>query len=263
MRGMFGKGLTAFNVLVYAFLLAPLAVVAVSSFGATSYLRFPPQGLTFRWFIEALDSPVYWATFRVSVWVATVSGIAATLIGIAAAYALGRYRPAGRNALSAFFLSPLIMPSLVLGVALLVFSSTVWAPPGIWRLVVGHVVITIPYVVRTTLPVIEQLDPALEEAATDLGAKPWTAVRTVNLPLLLPAIVVSAGLAFLISFDELVLALFLAPPSAPTLPLQIYSNVQFGLDPTVGAVSVLLLVLTGALMLTGQAVMAARRRLIS
>lgn len=263
MRGAFGKSLTAFNVLVYAFLLAPLAVVTVASVGATDYLRFPPQGFTFRWFGEALASPVYWATFQVSIWVATVSGIGATLIGIAVAYALGRYRPPGRNVLGAFFLAPLIMPSLVLGVALLIFSSTVWAPPGIWRLVVGHVVITIPYIVRTILPVIEQLDPALEEAATDLGATPWTAVRTINLPLLFPAIVVSAGLAFLISFDELVLALFLAPPSAPTLPLQIYSNVQFGLDPTVGAVSVLLLLLTGALMLAGQAVMTARHRLTS
>lgn len=263
MRGAFGKTLTAFNVFVYAFLIAPIVVVTVASFGATNYLRFPPQGFTTRWFTDALASPVYLSTFRTSLWVAALSALAATLIGVAAAYALGRYQPAGRNVLAAFFLAPLILPSLVLGVALLVFSSTVWAPAGLWRLIVAHVVITIPYVVRTLLPVIEQLDASLEEAARDLGAARWTAVRTVNLPLLLPAIIVSGGLAFLISFDELVLALFLAPPSAPTLPLQIYSNVQFGLDPTVGAVSTLLLALTGMLMLAGQALVTVRTRLLT
>lgn len=259
MRGPFSRGLTAFNVAVYAFLLAPIVVIIVASFGATSYLRFPPQGFTIDWFAAALTSPAYWTTFRTSIWVATISAAVATVVGGAAAYGLGRYRPPGRNGLAAFFLLPLILPSLVLGVALLIFSSAVWGPPGIWRLVVAHILVTIPYIVRTTLPVIEQLDPALEEAARDLGASPLTAVVTVNLRLLAPAVAVSAGLAFLISFDELVLALFLAPPNAPTLPLTIYSRVQFGLDPTVGAVSTLLLAATATAMLAGQSLLRTRR----
>lgn len=259
-RRRFTAALSIFNTVVFIFLLAPIVVVVASSFGTTDFLAFPPRGWTLQWYREALADPKYWQTFYVSVWLATVSGIGAVALGASAAYALGRYRPPGRNALATFFLSPLVLPSLVLGVALLIFSAQVWAPPGIWRLVVAHLVITIPYVVRTLLPVVEQLDPALEEAARDLGASRWTATRTINLRLLAPAIVVSALLAFLVSFDELVLALFLAPPDTPTLPLQIYSNVQFGLDPTVGAVSTLLLVLTAALMLAGQLLLGARRR---
>ena len=259
-RRALSTGLTVFNTAVFAFLLAPIVVVVISSFGETDYLAFPPQGWTLKWYRQALTDPAYWDSFRVSIWLGAVSAVGAVAMGATAAYALGRYRPRGRDALATFFLSPLVLPGLVLGVALLVFSSRFWAPPGIWRLAVAHVVVTVPYVVRTLLPVVEQLDPALEEAARDLGATRWTAVWTVNLRLLAPAVVVSAMLAFLVSFDELVLALFLAPPGLPTLPLQIYSNVQFGLDPTVGAVSTLLLVLTAVLMVAGQAVLGARRR---
>lgn len=240
------------NTAIYAFLLAPLVIVAIASFGATNYLRFPPQGWTTEWFTQALSDPVYWSTFYTSLWVGVVSATAATLIGLLVAYALGRYRPRGSGLLGAFFLAPLIMPTLVFGVALLIFSATVWGPPGIWRLVAGHLVLTIPYVVRTSLPVIEQLDLSLDEAAADLGASRLATVRTITMPILAPTVLVSFGLAFLISFDELVLALFLAPPSAPTLPMQIYSNVQFGLDPTVGAVSTMLLALTAAFMILGQ-----------
>ncbi len=244
------------NTAIYVFLLAPLVIVAIASFGATSYLRFPPQGFTFEWFGRALSDGVYWSTFYTSLWVGVVSALAATVIGLLAAYALGRYRLRGSGLIGAFFLSPLIMPTLVFGVALLIFFATVWGPPGIWRLVAGHLVITIPYVIRTALPVIEQLDASLNEAAADLGASALTTARTITVPILAPTVLVSFGLAFLISFDELVLALFLAPPSAPTLPMQIYSNVQFGLDPTVGAVSTMLLVLTAVFMVVGQLITA-------
>jgi putative spermidine/putrescine transport system permease protein len=259
-RRRFTTLLSAFNTGVFVFLLAPIVVVVVSSFGTTDFLAFPPRGWTLQWYQQALADPKYWETSYVSIWLATVSAVGAVVLGASAAYSLGRYRPPGRAALATFFLSPLVLPSLVLGVALLIFSTQVWSPPGIWRLVVAHVVVTIPYVVRTLLPVVEQLNPALEEAARDLGASAWTATRTINLRLLAPAIVVSTLLAFLVSFDELVLALFLAPPDTPTLPLQIYSNVQFGLDPTVGAVSTLLLTLTAALMLAGQLLPRIRRQ---
>lgn len=259
LRGRFRLGLGVFNAGVYLFLLAPIVVVVASSFGATDYLAFPPRGFSLRWYSEAITDLAYRQTFYNSMWLGLVSAATAVVVGGAAALALGRGNPRGRNLLATFFMSPLVLPTLVFAVALLVFSSQVWGLPGIWRLVVAHVVITIPYVLRTLLPVLEQLDAAVEDAASDLGASRLTVWRTVTLPIVAPAAVASALLAFMISFDEAVLALFLAPPDARTLPIQIYDDVQYGLDPAVAAVSTLLLVLTAVLMAAGQAAVGLRR----
>jgi putative spermidine/putrescine transport system permease protein len=254
-----GRGLTCFNAMVYLFLLAPIAVVVVSSFGATSYLAFPPRGLTLKWYRQAFADPVYWDTFHTSVWLGVVAATCAVVVGGLAALAIGRYRVRGGRTLATAFMSPLVLPTLVLGLAVLVFTSQAWGPPGIWRLVAAHVVITVPYALRTLLPVIEQLDVTLEEAAGDLGASRAVIFATVTIPVLAPAVAVSFLLAFMISFDELVTALFLAPPNAPTLPMQIYANVQYGLDPTVGAVSAALLAMTAVLLVAGQALTGVRR----
>jgi putative spermidine/putrescine transport system permease protein len=183
----------------------------------------------------------------------------ATTIGVAAALALVRRRLPGAALLEAMFLSPLMLPSLVLAVALTMFFSRLGVPGGMPRLVAAHVVICTPYVLRVTLPVLRRFDRALEEAALNLGATPFTAFRRVTLPVVRPGIVAGAVLAFITSFDEVVLALFLADPRRPTLPVTIYSSVQLGFEPSVAAVSALLVLLAALFMALYQLALGHRR----
>lgn len=252
-RGSAGAVLLFLNSLILLFIISPLLVVFISSFGETMYLRFPPQGFTLKWYVEALEDPAYWYAFQTSLYVGAIAALVATVVGTSAAWALSRHAMRLRSGMESAFLLPLTMPHLILGIAILTLTQPLGFGGSIWRLVASHIVITIPYVLRVMMPVIAGLRQEVEEAAADLGATPGVAFLTVTLPLLLPPVLVSAALAFMVSFDELVLSLFLAPPAERTLPMQIFSNVEFGLDPTVGAVSTLLLAATFIVMLLGNA----------
>lgn len=246
-------------VLAYLFLLAPIIVIAVASFGSTEFLSFPPQGFSLQWYREALERPDFRQGFRVSLIVAVATAVLSTVIGSLAALALVRYRFWGRDLLSALFLSPLILPTLVLALALLLFFSSTGIEPSLVRLIAAHLVICVPYVLRTLIPVLQRFDRTVEEAAKNLGAGPLTTFFLVTLPLIRPGLITGAFFAFIISFDEVVLALFLAPPRQPTLPLQIYSAVQFDLDPAVAAISSLLIVLTLVLVIISETLLNVRR----
>ena len=258
-RGGFGKGLVVFNVAVYVFLLAPIIVIVVSSIGSTGFLRFPPEGFTFRWYGQALFDPKYAQSLYVSVWVGAVTALMATLVGGSAAVALTRGRLSGKSAVSSLLMSPLVLPTLVLGVAMLLLVSKLRINGTIWPLVAAHLVITIPYVLRTLVPILEHLDPALEEASADLGASRMSTFWHVTVPQVRTGVAAGALLAFVISFDEVVLALFLTPPGTQTLPMTIYSVVQFALDPTVAAVASLLLVFTAIVMVTASKLIGLKR----
>jgi putative spermidine/putrescine transport system permease protein len=160
--------------------------------------------------------------------------------------------------LTALFLSPLMLPTLALAVGILLVSSQFGIQATTGRLIAAHLVVTVPYVLRTVIPVLQRMDRALEEAAQDLGATPVQAFLLVTLPVVRSGVIAGALFAFMISFDELVLALFLANPRTPTLPIKIYSAVQLGLDPTVAAIATLLIALSSVIVLVGQAVFGPR-----
>ena len=239
--------LGAWSAGVYAFVLAPLVVILLASLTAADYTTFPPQGLSLRWYAEIARHPEFVDSLWVSLAVAAVSASAATALGTLAALGLARYRFRGRDALGAFFLAPLMLPAVILGVALL----QLYARAGIARtplaLVFGHLVITVPYVIRLVSAAIAGLDPTLERAAQGLGATPWRAFRLVTLPLVAPGVVAGAAFAAIVSFDDVSVALFLASPRATTLPVRIFSYIEQTFDPLVTAVcSVLILVTLGA-----------------
>lgn len=236
-----------------AYVVGPLLVVVASAFGDTNFLAFPPRGLTFRHFADALAEPRYSRAFLTSLIVAASAAVLATVIGLSAAVGLTRHKVPGAPAIEAALLSPLVLPALTLAVALTVLFSRLGVPPGNMRLVAAHLALCIPYVVRVAIPVLRQLDPAQEEAARNLGASPLAAFLLVTLPSIRPGAFAAATFAFIASFDELELALFLADPREPTLPVTIYSAIQLGVDPTVAAVSALLVLLAGAGMMAYQA----------
>jgi putative spermidine/putrescine transport system permease protein len=248
-RSPLGLVLLVLCTIAFAYVLLPILVIVIAPLGATGYLAFPPQGLTLKWYQAALNDQRYLTAVMVSLRIAVASALIACVIGIASAYALTRYEFPGRRLLEALFLSPLILPSLVLAVGLTLFFTRTGLLTGPWRLIAAHVVVCTPYVLRVSLPVLRRFDRSLEEAARNLGATPFQTFFLVVLPVVRPGIVAGTVLAFITSFDELVLALFLAEPGTPTLPVTIYSAVQLGFDPSVAAVSGLLIIATFAVML--------------
>jgi putative spermidine/putrescine transport system permease protein len=230
------------------YLLGPIVVVVGSALGETSYLAFPPHGLTLRWFAAAVADTRYVHAFETSVLVACAATMLSVGIGLPTAYALARCEFRGRRAIEAAILMPLVLPAIVLSVALTLLFSRVGFTSGSMRLVVAHLVICVPYVVRVALPVLQRLDATLEEAARNLGASAAATFLLVTLPVIRPGAIAAATLAFIVSFDEIDLAIFLADPRAPTLPVTIYSAIQLGIDPTVAAVSALMVLLAAAAM---------------
>jgi putative spermidine/putrescine transport system permease protein len=236
--------MVAVNVLVYAFILAPILVVIPVSFSETQYLVFPPQGFSLRWYAnffatrELADS--LWTSLHLAAW---TTGLC-TVLGTTAALALVRYRYPGREALRTLLMAPLVMPRLVLGIAFLMFLSKTVLSGRFGGLLAAHVVVALPYVIRTVGASLVGLDRALEEAAMSLGAAPFLTFRTVTLPLLKPGILAGAIFAFVTSFDELVASLFLTGPRLTTLPVQIYTYIEYTSDPTIAAISVVLIAFT-------------------
>lgn len=231
-------------VLLYLFLLGPLIVIVIVSFNAEAYLSFPPREWSLHWYGDLLSNAAFVEGFRVSLLLATVTTAVALVIGIPASLALGRYRFPGRDALMTFFTSPLMVPGVVLGLGLLLVFSRLRLTATFPGLLAAHLVITLPFVIRTVTTSLSTVARDYEEAAMSLGATPWKVFWRVTLPLIMPGIVAGAAIAFLVSFDEVVLTLFLIGPRLTTLPVEVFFYVQTRTDPLVAALSVVLVAIS-------------------
>jgi putative spermidine/putrescine transport system permease protein len=245
----FWIGMWAIALGALLYLLLPTLIIVFASFTAGEYIAFPPQGLSLRWFVRLLALE----EVRVSAWrsllVASAATAGSVVLGVAAAFPLARSRFVGREALNAFLMSPLILPSLVYGLAALMFLSAIGVPLSLPVLILSHVAIIVPYVLRTTAASLALLDPHLEEAARSLGANAWNTFLRVTLPNLLPGITTGAAFAFISSFDNLTVSLFLAGPRVETLPIRLFAMINFDLDPAAAAISAVLVLITFAVVL--------------
>lgn len=226
------------------FLLAPLLVVVGVSFSESQFIAFPPEGLSLRWYREVLGSGTYLDTAWLSLRVALLVMVSASLVGGAAAIAIHRRTLPFSGALAMIFLSPLVLPTIIYAIGSLMLWSALFGPVSLITLWIGHTVITLPYVTRTTLAVLSEADPFLEEAAATMGAGRLQRLWLVVVPQCLPGLAAGAFFAFNISFDEAVLSLFLRQPGVTTLPVQIYGQLEFSPDPSVAAVSTIMIGLT-------------------
>jgi putative spermidine/putrescine transport system permease protein len=234
--------LIAVNLVILLYLVAPVIVVVATAFTTTAYPVFPPQGFTLQWFERFLGMPEFTEAIRRSAVLALSSTLVATVLGTFSALSMARDRFRGREAISAFMLSPILFPTIVLGLALLVFYSRVGLSGSFTGLVIAHSVLTTPFVIRLVMASLAEFDPAVEEASRNLGAGWWRTFLQVTLPLIRPGVLAGAVFAFIISFDELVVTLFLAGPDMTTLPVRIYTYVEFSSDPTISAISTMLIV---------------------
>ncbi|MDX6454002.1 MAG: spermidine/putrescine transport system permease protein [Gaiellaceae bacterium] len=243
--------LSGFFALVIAFLYAPILVLLIFSFNKSELPSFPLTGFTLHWYHQFLTNTELRGSLGTSAIVAALSSVGAVLLGILASIAVARSRFRGKTVVTALLLSPLVIPFVVFGISLLLLFHTLGVPRSILTVVIGHVVISLPYTILVLVPRLEQIDVALEEAAYDLGAGPFGTFRTVTLPLILPAVVSAFLIAFTTSFDEYAVASFVVG-TRETFPIYLYAALRFPSQlPQVIAVAVVvmtvsLLVVVGA-----------------
>jgi putative spermidine/putrescine transport system permease protein len=220
-----------------AYLVLPLIVVIGVSLTETKFLAFPPQGLTLSWYAVVLENPTYLRSFLTSAVLAAAATLAAILVALPAAIAMARYSFRGKAALSAVLLSPLVLPHIVIGAALLQYGASIGLVRSFPALLVGHVVIVTPFVLRTLLPLFSPEQLSLEEASRDLGASAWSTFLLVTLPQIRAGLVSGAIFAFITSFINVELSIFNTTADLNTIPVQLFNYVQYSVDPSIAAVS--------------------------
>jgi ABC-type spermidine/putrescine transport system permease subunit II len=240
--------LIAGNVLVYVVLLFPLLIVVAISFTSGAGVDFPPPGFSLRWFQYIANRPEFVSGTVNSLVLAVIATVLALILGVLASIGMVRYRFRGKQIVEALFLAPLIVPSLIIGVSLLYFFSTIGLMDSFQRLVLAHLILTVPYTIRSVSATLYGLDPSYEEASRIMGADQARTFRKILLPLLRPGIVVACLFAFIISFDNFNLSIFLINANTVTLPVRILTYLQFQFDPSIAAVSTVLLVVTVAIL---------------
>ena len=240
--------LIGFTALVFIFLVGPLIIVFGAAISDTTYLTFPPQGISLRWFENIFAIEAFRRTILTSLQVAFISTFLALLIGIPAAYAMNRHRVQLPGWLSTLFVLPVLVPELVLGFSLLKNLAFQFNAPIFLSLVIGHTILILPYVIRVISASLASFDFSIEEAAISLGSPPLKTFFTVLLPNVRSGVIAAFILAFITSINDVSISIFLTGPGLSTLPIQLLAHMEQFFDPTVASVSVLLMVLTVAVM---------------
>jgi putative spermidine/putrescine transport system permease protein len=234
----------AFHTLFVVFMLAPIAIVCVVAFTPEGFLSIPTTDWSLRWFRAIARYPEFVDAFWTSLGLGALSSTLAVAISVPAALAIARYRFPGREAFAALFLSPLMIPHVVLGIAFLRFFTQVGLGGTFPGLLLAHVVIVFPFALRLVLASAVGMDRAIENAAISLGAAPHTVFRRVTLPLILPGLASGWMLAFIQSFDEVTMTVFIAAPGATPLPVRMFLYIQDNIDPLVTSVSAAVIAVT-------------------
>ncbi|MCZ8514471.1 ABC transporter permease [Paenibacillus filicis] len=242
------RGLGLFTLLVYMFLLGPLVIIAAASFEPGSVLKFPPTGLSFKWYRNILEVSLFMKTFYTSILVSLAGNVLALLLGVPAAYALSRFQFKGKEALNALFISPVLIPGIVLGFTMLKYLIATYHLPIYAALLFGHTVIMLPFIIRVIASSLSNFDFAVEEAALSLGAGHLKTFFKVVLPNIKSGIIAAVLIAFLESFNNVDISVFMTGPGVSTLPIQMLTYVENHFDPTIAAISVLLMLFTAVLM---------------
>lgn len=223
--------------LVLLYLVLPLFVVIAISFTTTEYLQFPPVGFTLHWYRRFLADPSYVASILLSARLAFASTLLGFLLGVPAALVLKRSRLPGMQAISNLFLSPLILPAIIIGVGVLQISSSLGFARSFTAMMVGHVVIILPYIVRTTLASLDGFDNSLEEAAQDLGASGLATFVHVTLPMIKPGIIAGCLFGLIMSWIDVEVSIFNTVIAESPIPVKVFNYVQYSVDPMIAAVS--------------------------
>lgn len=251
--------LAVFCVVSLLALVFPSVLVVITSFNASDFLTFPPQGWSLRWYTAMAKNwevrQAAWLSLKVAALVVAID----LLLGVPAAFPLTRARFRGRDFLATFILSPLMLPGIVIGIGLLFFYMLLGLSLSFSLLVISHVVVTLPFIVSLTSARLTTLDPTYEEAALNLGASQVQKFIHIVLPQLWPGVAAGAAFAFLLSFDNFTVSLFTASDRLRPLPIVLFYLLRYDINPLVGAVSSLEIVLALLVLLVGSRLLGVAR----
>ncbi|MGG6895045.1 MULTISPECIES: ABC transporter permease [Rhizobium] len=240
--------LIGLTVIVCLFLILPIAFIAALSFGSSQWLIFPPPSWTFKWYQELFADPRWLYSALTSLEIAAVVTALSVIIGFLAAFGLNRSTFFGREALRALFLTPMILPVVVLAVALYALFLQLGLAGTTIAFIIAHLLIALPFSIISIGNALEGFDKSIEDAAVLCGASPWEARLRVTVPAISHGIFAAAIFSFLASWDEVVLAIFMASPTLQTLPVKIWSTLRQDLTPVIAAASTILIAFTIVLM---------------
>ncbi len=244
-----------------ALLLLPTLVVIIVSFTSGFSLKFPPPGYSWRWYVALLDAWQLHFAAANSFKVAFSTTLLSVVLGVSASLAIARSTHWTARLLDSLFMSPLVLPALAFGIAALMFFSLLGLPISILTLIIGHTVVCVPYVIRTTVAALAQLNPALLESSASLGASRFYTFRRVTLPLIRPGILAGAFIAFMSSFDNVPVSLFLRDARTDMLPIRMWQDLENRLDVTIAAVSGVMIAFTIAALIVMERISGLSRRL--
>jgi putative spermidine/putrescine transport system permease protein len=230
----------AITALIVVFLVAPMFIVLIISFSSAPFLTFPPPGFSLQWYRKLFNDPAWIGSLVTSIEIVVPTGLLATTVGTAAALGLARSDFPAKQLVVGFLMAPLVVPVIIIAAAIFgVFR--VWDLNGtLPGFILAHTVLTMPYVLSTVLTSLQMVDEQYEKAALTLGAPPWLVFRRIVFPLILPGVLSGLLFAMVISFDELVVSLFIGSPTFRPVAVQMWSDVLGDIDPTIAAIGTLL-----------------------
>jgi spermidine/putrescine transport system permease protein len=233
-----------YTILIYIFMFAPIVVVVVLSFNPEQFGSFPMKGFSLKWFVKLAQNQTIQVAFKNSLILGSLTAVVSTTFGILASLAFVRHNFPGKNTLNTLLLAPIMIPEVILGVALLLFIRWLQQPKSFALLVIGHVVLTLPYVLLIVQARLGAIRKEYEEAARSLGANPFQSFKEVTLPLLTPAIMAGMLFSFTISFDDITATLFWATTQNQTVPVKIFGMLRNSISPEINALGTVMIVLT-------------------
>ena len=233
---------------IFVFLIAPVVIIVMVSLSSSEYLSFPPSALSLRWYERFVGDPSWRNAIWVSLQVGGLTMVFATSLGVLAALGLVRGTFRWRGAIYAFLLSPMIVPTIITAIGLYFLVARIRWTGSILAMALGHTVLALPVVVIVVSATLQGFDERLEQAALSLGASRWRALRKITLPLIGPGILSAALFAFLTSFDELLIPLFLSGVRSQTLTVKMWNSLQYWMDPSIAAVSTFLIGVSAAIL---------------
>lgn len=248
MTGKLPPVLVVLAAVIFTFLVAPLFIIIGASVSDTPFLAFPPRGFTLQWFWNIFEIEAFRSTAITSFELAVLGTTLSLIIGIPAAYALNRYRVELPKWLSTVYVLPILVPEIVFGFSLMKSVSVGLGTPIFLSLLIGHALLVLPYSVRVVSASLASFDFSVEEAAISLGCRPLKTFFTVVLPNIRSGVIAAFILAFITSINDVSVSVFLTGPGISTLPIQILAYMQQFFDPTIASVSVLLMIVTVAVM---------------
>lgn len=239
--------LKIYSILVIVFLFFPIFIIALFSFNNSPAISFPIRGLSLKWYQEILTSRIFLSALKNSLVVATITTFFCLTIGLLAALAVTRYTFRTKSAVKSLFLIPLTLPGLFIGLSLLAYFVSLDLKLSLGTVVIGHLIYTLPYFFLVATTRLERFDRVVEEAAQDLGCNSWQTFWKVNFPIIAPSIIGAAMVVFALSFDEFLITFFVIGPES-TLPMLVWSMMRRSIDPSVNAISVVLIMASIALL---------------